>query len=150
MHGHSLKRSRVGIYAFTEGQHFAGTERGDERQAGLPRPSETASAAVVWSRSWQAASQPACALGNDGGIDFGGRWGDEAEIDAVFAAFLGDTRYGLRVGPNPCCDRPSVAMGSSQRTASANAVAHSPKSNAIRHSTDTTESTTSAGKRQAA
>ena len=88
-------------HAFTESEHFAGSERGNERQQvgrGVgDRRAQQRLVAIVG----EPHRKQRVALGNDGGIEFGGALGDEAEIDAVFAAFLGDARDRLRVGPKP-------------------------------------------------
>ena len=90
----------------TEGQHFAGAERGHERQqvgGGVrDRRAQQRLVAVVGKPH----RKQRVALGNDGGIEFGGALGDETEIDAVFAAFLGDA--GNRLAGRPEAD---VAVG---------------------------------------
>ena len=93
MHRHFLEaqpgRQR---HAFTERQHLAGAERGHERQqvcGGIrDRGAQQRLVAIVG----EAHRKQRVALGNDGGVELRGALRDEAEIDAVFAAFLGDTR----------------------------------------------------------
>src|SRR3984885_11597379 len=86
-------------HAFAESQHFAGAERGNERQqvgGGVrDRRAQQRLGALVG----EAHREQRVALGNDGGVEFGRTLGDEPEIDPVFAAFLGDTRDGLAGRP---------------------------------------------------
>ena len=86
-------------HAFAERQHFAGAERGNERQQigrGVrDRRAQQRLVAVVGKPH----RKQRVALGNDGGVELGRALGDEAEIDAVFAAFLGDARHRLAGRP---------------------------------------------------
>src|SRR6266516_6319424 len=102
MHRHFLE-AQPGrqLHAFTERQHLAGAERGHERQqvsGGIrDRGAQQRLVAIVG----EAHRKQRVALGNDGGVELRGALRDEAEINAVFAAFLGDTRDRPAGRPEP-------------------------------------------------
>ncbi len=99
-------------HAFAEGQDFAGTERGNERQQVCRGIGDRRTQQCLVAFVGQPHRKQGIALGNDGGIEFGGTLGDEAEIYAVFAAFLGDARDRLaRRSKTDAAIGRGVAMG---------------------------------------
>ena len=99
-------------HAFAEREHFARSERGNEGQQVCRGVRDRRAQQRLVALVGQAHREQRVALGNDGGVEFGGTLRHEAEIDAVFAAFLGDARD--RLAGRPEADAAvggGVAMG---------------------------------------
>ena len=88
-------------HTFAEGEDFAGTERRHERQQVGGRIRDRGAQQGLVAIGGEAHRKHPVALGDDGGVELRGALRDEAEIDAVFAAFLGDTRDRPAGRPEP-------------------------------------------------